>query len=276
VRRRAATFGKYGLLAVFLLFFLFPLYWLLLTSVKTQAEQFASPPVWWPRSFTTEYYAGLFQSTTGWLAFNSLVVAAGSTLVALAAGTLAAYALSRFRLPWRLNQRLGHWILSTRMFPPIVSIVPLFLIMRGLDLVDTRAALVAAYSVFNLPFVVWMMKGFFDELPRELEEAALVDGDSPFGAFRRIILPLVRPGLAATAIFCMIVAWNEFLFALILTQTEGALTLPVGIANQVTQYEIRWGAMSAAGVVAMTPMFVFALAVQRHLVRGLSFGAVKG
>ena len=154
--------------------------------------------------------------------------------------------------------------------------MPLFLIMRGLDLVDTRAALVAAYSVFNLPFVVWMMKGFFDELPRELEEAALVDGDSRFGAFRRIILPLVRPGLAATAIFCMIVAWNEFLFALILTQTEGALTLPVGIANQVTQYEIRWGAMSAAGVVAMTPMFVFALAVQRHLVRGLSFGAVKG
>jgi len=189
---------------------------------------------------------------------------------------MGAYSLSRFRLPLRLNHHLSLWILSTRMFPPIVSIVPLFLIMRRFDLVDTKFALVMAYSVFNLPFVVWMMKGFFDELPRELEESALIDGDTPFGAFWRIILPLVKPGIVATAIFCMIVAWNEFLFALILTQTEDALTLPVGIANQVTQYEIRWGVMSAAGVIAITPLFVFALLVQRHLVRGLSCGAVKG
>jgi multiple sugar transport system permease protein len=174
-----------------------------------------------------------------------------------------------------LNHHLSFWILSTRMFPPIVSIVPLFLIFRSVNLVDSRFALVLAYSVFNLPFVVWMMKGFFDELPRELEESAMMDGDTPFGAFRRIILPLVRPGLAATAVFCLIVAWNEFLF-LVLTQTDRALTLPVGIANQVTQYEIRWGAMSAAGVLAAIPLFVFALLVQRHLVRGLSYGAVKG
>jgi multiple sugar transport system permease protein len=272
----AAETGKYVLLGVFVLFFLFPLYWLALTSVKTQADQFAVPPVWWTARWTLEYYRGIFSSSMALLAWNSVVVVAGSTAVSLVAGTLAAYALSRFRLPWRLNHHLSYWILSTRMFPPIVSIVPLFLILRAMDLVDTRAALVAAYSVFNLPFVVWMMKGFFDELPKELEEAAMVDGDTPFGAFRRVILPLVRPALAATAIFCMIVAWNEFLFALILTQTDGAMTLPVGIANQVTQYEIRWGAMSAAGVLAMTPMFVFALAVQRHLVRGLSFGAVKG
>src|SRR5437867_7760656 len=269
--------AKYGLLAAFALFFLFPLYWLLLTSLKTQADQFSMPPVWWTGKLTLEYYRGiLLESSMRDLAYNSALICLGSTLLSLVAGTMGAYSLSRFRLPFRLNHHLSLWILSTRMFPPIVSIVPLFLIMRFLDLVDTRLALVLAYSAFNLPFVVWMMKGFFDELPRELEESARVDGDTSFGAFRRIMLPLVAPGIAATAIFCMIVSWNEFLFALILTQTDSALTLPVGIANQVTQYEIRWGVMSAAGVVAMTPMFIFALMVQRYLVRGLSFGAVKG
>lgn len=268
---------NYSLLAAFGLFFLFPLYWLVLASLKTQAELFTMPPVWWPEESTLEYFREIFfASSFDRLAWNSVVVATGSTLLSLGAGTLGAYSLSRFRLPGRLQERLSFWILSTRMFPPIVSIVPLFLILRSLNLVDTRIGLMLAYSVFNLPFVVWMMKGFFDELPRELEEAALLDGDTPFGAFYRIALPLVRPGLAATAIFCLIVSWNEFLFAFVLTETDAALTLPVGIANQVTQYEIRWGAMSAAGVAAMMPLFVFALLVQRHLVRGLSYGAVKG
>jgi multiple sugar transport system permease protein len=278
-RRRAVawTAAKYGFLALAALFFLFPLYWLAATALKTQTEMFTMPPVWWPERLTLGHFRQIvFESGFGRLAWNSVVVAGGSTLLSLVAGTMGAYSLSRYRLPWRLNDHISFWILSTRMFPPIVSIVPLFLIMRSFNLLDTRLALVLSYSVFNLPFVVWMMKGFFDELPRELEESALMDGDTPFGAFRRVILPLVRPGLAATAVFCLIVAWNEFLFALVLTQTEAALTLPVGIANQVTQYQIRWGAMSAAGVVAMVPLFVFALLVQRHLVRGLSYGAVKG
>ncbi len=273
----AVTMGKYLFLGMCAVFFLFPLYWLAVTAIKSQAEMFAMPPVWWPAHFTLEHFRGiLFDTSLGRLTWNSVVVAGGSTVLSLVAGTMGAYSLSRFRLPWQLNHHLSFWILSTRMFPPIVSIMPLFLIFRSVNLVDSRLALVLAYSVFNLPFVVWMMKGFFDELPRELEESAMIDGDTPFGAFRRIILPLVRPGLAATAVFCLIVAWNEFLFALVLTQTNAALTLPVGIANQVTQYEIRWGAMSAAGVLAAIPLFVFALLVQRHLVRGLSYGAVKG
>jgi len=152
----------------------------------------------------------------------------------------------------------------------------LFLMMRDLRLLNTRVALIIVYTAFNLPFVVWMMRGFFAELPRDLEEAALVDGDSRLGALVRIVLPLVAPGLAATAVFCLIVSWNEFLFALVLTQTDAAMTLPVGIAGRVTQYEIKWGVMSAAGTVAMLPILVFALAVQRYLVRGLSLGAVKG
>lgn len=268
---------QYAALAAYAVFFLFPLYWLAVTALKTQTEMFAMPPVWWPTRVALDHFREiLFQSDFARLVWNSAVVAAGSTLLSLAAGTLGAYSLSRFTLPLRLNHHLSFWILSTRAFPPIVSIVPLFLIMRNLQLLDTRLALIVAYSVFNLPFVVWMMKGFFDELPRELEESALVDGDTPFGAFHRIILPLVRPGLAATALLCLIVSWNEFLFALVLTQTRAALTLPVGIANQVTQYEIRWGTMSAAGVVAAVPLFAVALLVQRHLVRGLSYGAVKG
>jgi multiple sugar transport system permease protein len=162
------------------------------------------------------------------------------------------------------------------MFPPIVTIIPLFLMMRDLQLLNTITALIIVYTGFNLPYAVWMMRGFFQELPVELEEAAMVDGDSRLGALWRVVLPLVRPGLAATAIFCLIISWNEFLFALILTQTDASITLPVGIAGRVTQYEIQWGAMSAAGVVAMLPILVFALIVQRHLVRGLSLGAVKG
>ena len=280
-RRRSmlaiVTMAKYILLGAMALFFLFPIYWLVATAFKTQAEMFARPPVWWPAQLTFEHFrAILFESSLGRMAWNSVVVSVGSTLLALVTGTMGAYSLSRFRLPWRMNHHLSFWILSTRMFPPIVSILPLFIIFRGMNLVDTKFALILAYGVFNLPFVVWMMKGFFDEVPRELEESALVDGDTHFGAFRRIVLPLVRPGLAATAVFCLIVAWNEFLFALVLTQSDAALTLPVGIANQVTQYEIRWGAMSAAGVLAAIPLFVFALLVQKHLVRGLSYGAVKG
>ena len=268
---------RYAALALFAFFFLFPLYWLAATAFKPPGQLFALPPALVPASPTLAHFRDLLAGAAlGRLAWNSAVVAMGSTLLALIVGTLGAYSLSRFTLPYRLNNHISFWILSTRAFPPIISIVPLFLILRQFGLVDTRLGLVLAYAGFNLPFVVWMMKGFFDDLPRELEESALVDGDSPFGAFRRIALPLVRPGLAATALFCLILSWNEFLFALVLTQTDAALTLPVGIANQVTQYEIRWGAMSAAGVVAMVPLFFVALLVQRHLVRGLTYGAVKG
>jgi multiple sugar transport system permease protein len=162
------------------------------------------------------------------------------------------------------------------MLPPIVTVVPLFLMIRDTGLLDTVGALVIVYAGFNLPFVVWMMRGFFEELPREIEEAAIIDGDSRLGALRRVLLPLVTPGLAATAVFCLVTCWNEFLLALILTQTDASITLPVAIAGQVTQYEIRWGAMSAAGIAAIVPVLVFAFAVQRYLVRGLSLGAVKG
>ncbi|MEO8436491.1 MAG: carbohydrate ABC transporter permease [Pyrinomonadaceae bacterium] len=256
---------------------LVPVYWMLTISLKREVDQFAVPPRWFDFTPTLEHYADAFlRRSFGQYLITSAIVAVGSTLCALIIGTLGAYALARFRMPYRLDRKLSLWILSTRMFPPIVTAVPLFLMMRDVGLLNTRASLVILYTGFNLPFVVWMMRGFFLEVPRELEEAAMVDGDSRLGALRRVLLPLVAPGLAATAVFCLIISWNEFLFALVLTQTDEAMTLPVGIAGRVTQYEIKWGVMSAAGVVAMLPILIFAMAVQRYLVRGLSLGAVKG
>jgi multiple sugar transport system permease protein len=254
-----------------------PVYWMITISLKTEVDQFASPPKWFAFTPTLQHYYDAFVTRSfGQYLLTSAIVAVVSTVCALTIGTAAAYALTRFRLPYGLDRRLSLWILSTRMFPAIVTAVPLFLMMRDLRLLNTKASLIIVYTAFNLPFVVWMMRGFFAEVPRDLEEAALVDGDSRLGALVRVILPLVSPGLAATAVFCLIVSWNEFLFALVLTQTDAAMTLPVGIAGRVTQYEIKWGVMSAAGVVAMMPILIFALAMQRYLVRGLSLGAVKG
>ena len=276
-RARFARWSRYILLLLSVFAAVIPVYWMVTISLKSEVDQFATPPRWLQFAPTLAHYYDAFISRSfGQYLLTSITVAVLSTICAVTLGTLAAYGLARFRLHARLDQRLSVWILSTRMFPPIVSAVPLFLMMRDLRLLNTLTSLVIVYTALNLPFVVWMMRGFFRELPRELEEAAMVDGDSRLGALVRVILPLVTPGLAATAVFCLIVSWNEFLLALVLTQTDASMTLPVGIAGRVTQYEIKWGVMSAAGVVAMIPILVFAMAVQRYLVRGLSLGAVKG
>ena len=268
---------KYVTLFLALFVAVLPVYWMLTISLKSEGDQFAIPPRWFSFTPTFEHYYDAFVTRSfGQYLLTSAIVAVLSTACAVVIGTLAAYSLARFRLPYGLDRKVSLWILSTRMFPAIVTAVPLFLMMRDLRLLNTRTSLVIVYTAFHLPFVVWMMRGFFAELPRDLEEAALVDGDSRLGALRRIVLPLVAPGLAATAVFCLIVSWNEFLFALVLTQTDAAMTLPVGIAGRVTQYEIKWGVMSAAGAVAIVPILIFALAVQKYLVRGLSLGAVKG
>ena len=268
---------KYLLSTLALAVALAPIYWLFTISIKRDIDQFLFPPLWFRFQPTWQHYAEAFSSGNfGRYLWNSALVASVSTLLALLAGVPAAYGLAR--IAWRRDwgSRLSFWILSTRMLPPIVTIVPLFLMLRQAGLLNSRAGLILIYTAFNLPFVVWMMQGFFREVPPELEEAARIDGDSRLGALVRVLLPVARPGLAATAVFCLIVAWNEFLFALILTQTAQSMTLPVGIAARVTQYEIKWGAMSAAGIVAMAPVLIFAAAAQRYLVRGLSLGAVKG
>lgn len=271
------TVARYTLAFAALAAFLAPLYWLVTIALKREVDQFAQPPLWWGFQPTLEHFRDAFgvKGFSGYL-LNSVLVSSVSTLLALALGVPAAYGLVRFTWPGRSGEKLGYWILSNRFLPPIVTIVPLFLMARSAGLLNSPIALIVVYTGFNLPFVVWMMMSFFREIPVELEESARVDGDSRLGALLRVVLPLARPGLAATAIFCLIVAWNEFLFALVLTQTESSMTMPIGIAAQVTQYEIRWGTMSAAGVIAMIPVLLFSGFAQRYLVRGLSLGAVKG
>ena len=206
---------------------------------------------------------------------NALIVTAGAVAVALVIGSLAAYALARFRLRFGLERRLAFVLLIARMLPTVILIVPIYIITQKFGLLDTRLALIIIYAAFDVSLVVWMMDSFFREIPVDLEEAAMVDGDSRLTAFRRIVLPLAAPGLVATAIFAVIVTYNEFLFALLLTSTPDAQTMPVGVATLMGRINIDWGAMAAAGVLGGLPIVIFAMLVQRHLVRGLTLGAVK-
>ena len=195
-----------------------------------------------------------------------------TTVASVLIGSLAAYSLSRFKTG---GDNFSFWILSTRMFPPVAAALPLFLIFKQIKLLDTHLALIIANTVFTLPFVVWLLKGFFDELPLELEEAALIDGCSHWGAFTRVALPLVTPGLVATALFSFIFAWNEFMFALLLTR-RNVRTLTIIVPSLVGGHEILWGEIAAIGMVAIIPGILLALLLQRYLVRGLTMGAVKG
>jgi multiple sugar transport system permease protein len=204
---------------------------------------------------------------------NSLIVSVVSTLVAMVAGVPAAYVLARRR--FRGRRPLATFILSTRFAPPLAVLLPFYTLFTALHLVDTQLALIVVYVTMNLSMVVWMMMGFVREVPRDLEEAALVDGAGPFGAFRRVTLPLVGGGLAATAIFVMFLAWNEFLMAVILTNTK-AVTAPVAALAYIRYMYVAWGPLTAAGTIIAVPVLIFALVFQQRLVRGLTAGAIHG
>lgn len=253
-------------------FFLFPVFYLFMTSLKSRLDIYVMPPkfIFAP---TVEAWVLAFTKKPLFLYFyNSLIVSIGTTSISLVVGTLAAYALARFRI--RGSEDISFFILSIRMFPPIAASIPIFLFMKKLQLLDTRLALIGAYTVFNLPFVVWMMREFIMSIPVEFEEAAMVDGLTRMQAFRRILLPLLGPSLVAVAIFCMIFSWSEFLFAFLLTQTK-AKTMPVSISEFITWREVTWEQVSAAGTALIIPVLAFSLIVQKYLVRGLSFGAIK-
>ncbi len=251
---------------------LFPPVVLFLTSIKTELDALSFPPKWIFEP-TQENYTTIFQFSpfTSYL-LNSLIVASLNTGVVLVLGSLAAYSLARFKFKGADN--LAFWILSIRMMPPVAAIIPIYIIMRNIRLLDTPWSLVITYLTFNLPFAVWMMRSFFQEIPREIEESALVDGCSVFRAFRSIALPLAAPGLAATGILTFIFSWNEFLFALILTGSK-AVTLPVGITGYMKETGVNWGYMTAGGALALIPVLVFTVLVQKHLVKGLTMGALK-
>lgn len=260
-------------IVVTLLFFLFPPIWLFLTSVKTFRDAFTIPPkLFFTPTF--ENYRNVF-ATKQIQAFllNSIIVSACSTTVALLIGVPAAYALARFEFAGKKN--LSFFILSVRIAPPIMTLFPLYIVFNQLHLIGTRFSVVVMYVVFNLPLAVWIMQIFFREVAGELRDAALIDGCSEARVLLSVMLPLVRSGLSATSILCVIQAWNEYLMALVLT-SQKSQTMPVAITSFMTYSGIEWGPISAAGVVVMVPMIVFGLMVQKNLVRGLTLGAVKG
>lgn len=258
-----------------IIFAVIPLVWMLLTSIKSNREITQETSLV-PQALTTANYVSLFSGREfGAYLTNSIIVTATSVAIALALGTMAAYVLARFRLWAGMERYVGFSLLMVRLLPPVVIIIPIFLVAQQLGLLNTQLSLIVVYATFNVTIVVWMMESFFREIPVDLEEAAMVDGDTRFTAFRRIVLPLAAPGLVATGIFAAITTYNEFLFALVLTSTPAAETMPVGAATLIGRINVDWGAMSAAGVVGALPIVIFSLFVQKHLVRGLTMGAVK-
>jgi multiple sugar transport system permease protein len=272
--RLAGVAWAVGALAA-IAFAIVPLLWMVLTSVKTNREITQDTSLI-PQSLTTANYVSLFSGREfGAYLTNSIVVTFVSVAIALILGTQAAYVLARFRLRGGMQRYVGFSLLMVRLLPPIVIIIPIFLVAQGVGLLNTRLSLIVVYAAFNVTIVVWMMESFFREIPVDLEEAAMVDGDTRFTAFRRIVLPLAAPGLVATGIFAAITTYNEFLFALVLTSTPSAETMPIGAATLIGRINVDWGAMSAAGVVGALPIVIFSIFVQKHLVRGLTMGAVK-
>ncbi|QEN85221.1 carbohydrate ABC transporter permease [Labrys sp. KNU-23] len=263
----------YLLIGIVLIVFMIPIYLILVSSLKQPVDMFSQPPkfIFTP---TLQNYYDLFTIRPFHLQIlNSLMVALGSTAFSLVVGSLAAYAISRIKNKW-IND-VAFWILSMRMFPPITVVVPYYIIFKTIGLLDTPLALIIVYSTFNIPLTVWLMKGFFDEVPEALEEAAQVDGHGVITTFLRVTLPLTAPGLAVSAVFCFIFSWNEFLFALMLTGSK-AQTVTVAVMSFWSSDAVQWGRIMAGSFIVLIPGMIFVLTCQRWLVKGLTMGSVKG
>ncbi len=263
--------------------YFFPVLWIILTAFKTYSDALAIPPVWlftptlenFVQVFSRSYSAGAEAVATGFdrFFFNSIFIAGSSVLIALVVGTLAAYGFSRF--PLRGNDTYLFIILTTRMMPAIVVIIPIFLMFQITGLAGTYLGIILLYAVFNLPFTIWMMKSFFDELSPDVEDAARMDGSSEVRLFFKICLPQVVAGIAATAVFGLILTWNEFLFALLLTGVE-TRTIPVAMAQTIGgDIGVRWGLLAAIETLFLIPVIVVVFVLQNHLLRGVTFGTIK-
>ena len=260
------------LLVVFFLFFIFPIYWMVATSLKNTVDIFSIPPKWFFK-ISLENYWYILSDDSGFLKkiFNSSIAAILNAIFTLLLTFPAAYSMSRYKTG---GINLLMWFLSIRMIPPIVGAIPLFIIFSKLGLVDTFIALPILYIVINLPFAIWMIKSFIDEIPKEIDESAYVEGCSTTEVIIKIIIPLIKPGIFATLVFCFIMAWNEFLIAYIFTRKE-AITAPVGVARFITERQILWGYITAGATLASILPIVLLIMFQKNLVRGLTLGAVK-
>ncbi|MCM3115848.1 carbohydrate ABC transporter permease [Neobacillus sp. MER 74] len=255
------------------LLFLGPHIYLLLTSLKPSAEAVSVPPTLWPSQFSLENYIKMFDYLPiGKYFLNSLITAGASTILSVFFGAMAAYGISRFS-----SITGSYFLLFTlviRMVPMISIAIPMYMIVKSMGLIDTHFALILVYTSLNVPFAIWLMIGFFDSVPKEFDEAARVDGCSWIGAFIRIILPVSLPGLATTAIFTFMLAWNDFLFSLLMTSTN-AKTATVGISEFLTAYNLDLGPMTAAAISFSLPVMIFSFFIQRYIVSGMTLGAVK-
>lgn len=254
------------------LLFVFPVYWLFIISFKTPDEIFAFPPVWYPESIQFANYKVLFKDGDAVTVWNSLVLAGVSTVVAMVLGTMCAYSLVRFKTG---GENLAVWIISQRMMPPIAIVFPIFLLYVFFGWVDSYHGLIILYTAFSLPYVIWMMRGYIEDLPLELEESALVDGCTRWEVLWKVVFPMVRSGLFATAVFTFVFAWNDFLFALVLTRTE-VITYTVQVTHYFGGQSNFWAKIAAMSVLGTIPVFFAVATLQRYLVRGISMGAVKG
>jgi len=270
--RKLRTLLRLAAAVLITVFFLFPVYWLFMISFKTADEIYAFPPVWWPASLQIENYVVLFKDGDATAVWNSLVIASVSTLLAMTLGTLCAYSLARYKTG---GDHLSNCIISQRMVPPIAVVFPIFLLYAFLGWVDTYVGMILLYTAFNLPYVIWMMRGYIQDIPRSLEEAALIDGCTRWQVIWKVVLPMCRAGLFATAIFTFVFAWNEFLFALVLTRTE-VVTYTVQVTHYFGGQSNFWTKIAAMSVLGTLPVFIAVIFMQRYLVRGISLGAVKG
>lgn len=275
IKKKIINFIIIFITILILLIYLFPVYWMIITGFKVEKEYLTWPPILFTKNLTLENYRNIFFSKSMFFYLrNSIIIVSVSTILSLFIGSFAAYGLARLGFRKNFKKNLSFWILSLRMMPPIIFLVPIFIIFSSIKLNDTFVGMILIYTFLNLSFVVWMMRGFFNDLPISIEEAALIDGCNRWGVFFKIAIPLAAPGLAATGIFCMIFSWNEFLIAVQLTSFKSN-TITTLISSFITDRGLYWGQMCAAGTVAALPMIIISLFIQRYLVKGLTLGAVK-
>jgi len=258
------------LLAVILVLVLFPVYWIAITSLKRPVENILPTPTFFPRVISFANYANVLKGGFFGNLYNSLFVATLSTLISLTLAFLASYALVRFKFPFKLNYIFLIWVLLVKILPPIVLAIPLYTLFTRAHLINRLIGLVGVYQVYTLPYCIWMLFGFLKSIPIEYEQAAEIDGASKFRTLTAIVLPLAGGGLVATAIFSVIVAWDEFLFALLFIRNPGLLTLPLRIVNFITEYETLWGELMSIELMATLPILFFSSYVYKHMTRGFS------
>ena len=272
---RLQTAVAYGVLGFLALFVLFPFYWMIITSFKTEDQMRSLVSMFWPSPAVLENYWQLLTKTdfVAWYG-NSAIVAVSSTFVATAVGTIGAYALARLKFMGRAF--MSSAVLITYLVPPSILFIPLYAQIRAFGLSDSLAGLIATYPSFTVPFVTWLLMGYFESIPVELEEAAMIDGATRFGAFRRVILPLAAPGVLAAALYAFTQAWNEFLYALVFITNVKLRTLPVGLSTFITGDVYGWGYLMAGAVLTTLPVIGVYIYLQKYMVEGLTAGSVKG